>query len=145
MASDEIRQSILALEFMRGLPADLRARLAELLEKISDVKKVPEGGTWIREGEHGPNKGYVLLKGEVEVRKSDSPDIDCQAPQLLGEMMQFTPAHLRTATVVAATDCVVLRFLWDDFWAETGRVLSESEFDVVKEALKDVAWGHLAG
>ena len=112
----DYRDKISALGFMNELTHQLRQDTVEVLIQVGKLRRVPKGGIWIREGEHSANKGYILLKGKVCIQKSDHPDLECETPELLGEMMQFNPAHLRTATVKAVTDCIVMRFIWDDFW-----------------------------
>ncbi|MBI5095248.1 MAG: Crp/Fnr family transcriptional regulator [Candidatus Hydrogenedentes bacterium] len=129
---------------LKELATDLRTEMAEILAGISDLRKVPMGKCWIHEHEKAPNNGYVLLEGSVIVRKSGTPDIECEAPEFLGEMMQFMPSHERTASVTALSDCAVLRFQWDDFWKEISAKLSPEHQEKIKEAIKNTTWAHFA-
>jgi CRP-like cAMP-binding protein len=142
MTSKEIRDAVLRVRTVAGLSEELRGQVAEILLTVSQPRSVAKGTVWLHEGEHTENKGYILLKGAVGIQKSESPPVECRGPELLGEMMQFNPLHLRTATVVTLEDSVVLRFLWDDFWALTAKQLSASDQEKVKDAVKDLAWRH---
>lgn len=142
MDDKEVCKTICQLRFMQELPEDLREKVSAILQGISELRTVPQGKTWIREGEHTQNKGYILLKGSVGIRKADYPAHAEDAPELLGEIMQFNPAHLRAATVVAAEDSVLMSFLWDDFWASTARALPGPDQEKVKAAVGTFAWEH---
>ena len=145
MDSVELRTAILDVAFMRHFSEDLRGKVAVLFQEVAALRRVPKNAAWIRQNEPAENKGYLLVEGAVAIQKPDAPEISCEAPELLGEMMQFNPTHLRTATVVAMRDCVVLQFLWDDFWARTRQRLSEPEQEKVRQVLEEVAWEHLTG
>ncbi len=142
MTVEELRNPVHNLKLMEELTEDLRNKLGLVLLKISEMRRVPKGASWLREKEHTPNKGYILVKGSAVVRKGDAPEIACQAPQLFGEMMQFNPTGVRTATVVTSEPCVVLRFLWDDFWAATEKELTPEENEQVRSVLQSLAWEH---
>ena len=145
MKPEKILERIQALAFMRELAPALPPRVAGAFVEVSEQRKVSEGGTWIREHEHSEDKGYILLRGKVAITRSEAPDVVCEAPELLGEMMQFNPMHERTATVAAADECLVLRFFWDTFWTKLGETLSEDEVQQVRTALESQAWDHLTG
>lgn len=145
MSFGNLRPEFERLRLMEHVPSHVRLPLVEILEEISELRSVPRDGVWLRENEPSENKGYVLLKGSVVVRKAGAPDTVVQAPELLGEAMQFNPKHLRTATVVANEDIVVARFLWDEFWSAVEQRCSEPERQAIREAVETVAWDHLAG
>ncbi len=130
---------------MREFREELRTELAAVLLGISEARRVPKGCTWIREHEHAKNKGFVLLKGTAKILKSDTPEILCRAPELIGEMMQFSPLHERTATVLAAENCVVLQFIWDDFWARVEAQFPQAARQQIRSAVEGLAWTHLTG
>ena len=140
----DYRDAFLKLGFMAELTHQLRQDTVEVLIQVGKLRSVPKGGLWIREGEHTTNKGYVLLQGTVCIQKSGHPDIECEAPELLGEMMQFNPAHSRTATIKAMTDCIVMRFIWDDFWDASKQYFSSSDQEELKNAVESCAWSHFA-
>ena len=56
--------------------------------------------------------------------------------------MQFNPRGLRTATVTASMDSVVMQFSWDDFWAALDKRLSPDDQAKVREAIEGYAWRH---
>lgn len=145
MDIEEVRDAVLNLRFAKALPHDLRNKVAAIVVNVSELRKIDKGQVWIREHEHGADKGYVLVKGNVTIQKAESPLVECGAPELLGEMMQFSPAHERTATVVAGSDCVVLRFFWDEFWKRVAESLPPEEVQTIRTGLEEQAWSHLTG
>ncbi|NUM53242.1 MAG: hypothetical protein HUU46_06335 [Candidatus Hydrogenedentes bacterium] len=142
MDMDEVRTKIKGLRIMHGLDDALQEKLTDLLQSISAPRVVPAGGVFIHEHEHVDNKGYILLEGRVLVRKEGFPDVVCKAPELIGEIMQFNPAGVRTATCAGAVESIVLRFMWDEFWTRAEKILSEEELKQVKETLETQAWEH---
>ncbi|MCC6486004.1 MAG: cyclic nucleotide-binding domain-containing protein [Candidatus Hydrogenedentes bacterium] len=86
--------------------------------------------------------GYILLKGSVAIRKASGELHSEDAPELIGEIIQYNPSHSRAATVVASADCVVMRFDWDDFWKKCGETLTQDEVQHVKSAVESFAWEH---
>jgi len=144
MNPDDIHEAICKMNFLHGLPKELKDKVARILQNISALRRIAMGSDWLREGEHSENKGYILLEGAVSIRKEDSPGHTEEAPQLLGEIMQFNPQQLRTATVVATESCVVMRFKWDEFWTRVEESVSKDELDKVKTALEGFAWEHFS-
>lgn len=142
MDMDEVRTKIGSLRIMRGLDDALKDKLTDLLQSISVPRVVPAGGVFIHEREHVDNKGYILLQGAVLVRKEGFPDITCKAPELIGEIMQFNPAGVRTATCAGAVESIVLRFMWDEFWTRAEQALTPGEIARLKETLETQAWEH---
>jgi CRP-like cAMP-binding protein len=144
MNPDDVHDAMCKMSFMHALPAELKSKVARILQNISKLRRVPLGTAWLREGEHSENKGYILLEGAVSIRKQDSLGHSEDAPELLGEIMQFNPQQMRTATVVATEDCVVMRFVWDEFWERAEESLSAPEQEKVKTALEGFAWEHFS-
>jgi CRP-like cAMP-binding protein len=145
MTPEEILATILQISFLRTLPEQLRHQVAGILEETGELRQVPKSAAWLREHEQGKNLGYLLLKGQAKVEKTDAPEIICRAPELLGEMMQFNPAHERTASVTALEDCVVMQFSWDAFWEALQAKCPEADQKKVRSALEEVAWRHVTG
>lgn len=142
MDIDKVRVNIRALRIMKDLDEGLQEKLADLFQSIGIPRTVPAGGVFIHEREHVDNKGYILLEGRVLVRKEGFQDVVCKAPELIGEIMQFNPAGVRTATCAGAVDSVVLRFMWDEFWERAEKALTEEELKLVRETLETQAWEH---
>jgi hypothetical protein len=142
MDMDDVRTKIKSLRIMRGLDDGLQEKLVDLFQSISAPRVVPAGGVFIHEREHVDNKGYILLQGVVLVRKEGFPDVTCKAPELIGEIMQFNPAGVRTATCAGAVESIVLRFMWDEFWTRAKSALTPEEMAHVKESLETQAWEH---
>lgn len=145
MKPEETRKTIGNIKFMQELPEQLREKAIDLFEQASEQRSVPKDAVFIHAQEQTQNKGFLLLKGSVSIQKPDAPEVTCTAPELLGEMMQLTPAKVRTATVSAAEDCVVMRFDWADLWAKAGVLLTPEEQAQLDEAIKSLAWDHLVG
>ncbi|MCC6795738.1 MAG: hypothetical protein IT366_11530 [Candidatus Hydrogenedentes bacterium] len=135
MDMDEVNTRIKCLRFMRDMGDELREKLADLFQSVSTPRAVPAGGVFIRENEHINDKGYILLDGALLIQKYGSPNVQCEAPQLIGEVMQFNPAGVRTATCAGAVPSLILRFTWDQFWSRATIVLTETELSNVKDAL----------
>lgn len=142
MIPDGARDLVLQLSFMNGFPETLRERLADIFIEVSEVRRIRTGQLITREGGRGRNRGFILLDGSVRIHKSDVPDSKAKPPELLGEVMQFNPKRSRTATVTAHEKGLVLRFMWDDFWAGTKRYLTKEEQDLVRKTLEERAWEH---
>lgn len=142
MDSEEATKTICSTKFMQTIPGGFREKVSDVLLEISKLRRVPLGETWIQEGDKADARGFILLKGSVSIRKGGEQAHSEEAPELLGEIMQFNPAHSRTATVVATDECVVMRFDWDDLWAKLGEKLTEDEVSKVKTAVESFAWEH---
>ena len=59
--------------------------------------------------------------------------------------MQFSTGGVRTATVAAAENCIVLRFLWDDFWSAVAKAFPADAQETIRAAVQTLAWAHFAG
>ena len=76
----------------------------------------------------GVSKNDIQISVEGETLK------ECAAPEILGEMKQFTVENERTATVRATADASILTFYWHDLV-----VLSETVFSGEDQlAIQDV-------
>ena len=142
MGPEEIRATVLEVPFVTEFERPVRETLASLLQEVSEVRRLRKGHRMTREGSRGRNRGFILISGSVRIQKADVPDIKARAPELLGEVMQFNPKKMRTATVTAHEDCVVLRFMWDDFWDAVGRYFPEEDQTKVRSRLEQRAWEH---
>lgn len=140
MDSNQPRQVILKLRFMSSLPLDLRDKVADVFVKISEQRSVPAGGVFIHEHENVDDRGFILLSGKILVRKSEAPDATCDAPEILGEIQQFNPAHKRTATLSGAVPCVVMVFKWSDLWNTLNQELLPGQIEEIRKALEMHAW-----
>ncbi len=133
------------LSVLLELPDHLRDRVAATLLRVSTFSNLDPETTLYEEGDRSSNDGYVLLNGEVTVRKSDGFATTVQAPALLGEMQQF---HLeddwrRIATVIAGENVSVLYFDWSAFYdALVEGDLTADEVAFVRDVLRSQAWMH---
>jgi CRP/FNR family transcriptional regulator, cyclic AMP receptor protein len=92
---------------------DAPAALLRHLVDVGHVVHVPPRWTMLAE-QTAPDKAYVLLKGEVEVRRRGSQLGYCSPGEILGEL-GILHRRLRSATVVAATDVMALHLSSDEF------------------------------
>lgn len=83
-------------------PRSLRADLVDL----GRILRVRAGWTLLPEGTP-PDKAYVLLDGQVAVRRARTDLHRCGPGEILGEL-GIVRRRLRSATVVSATDVTVL-------------------------------------
>ena len=145
MDNEQIRTLVLQVPFITSLSEDLREKLADIILNIGVVRRVAQGQIMTRESGQGKNRGFILLDGVIGVQKAEAPYSKCRPPELLGELMQFNPKGMRTATLTAREECVVLRFQWNEFWNELMTNLSETEVAKIRQALEDRAWEHFTG
>lgn len=103
---------------------------------------IREGGRIFSIDDTETDKGYILLSGEISIQKKDSPEIVKPGPELLGEMGQMNPQHVRTASVTAATDTQLIQFSWGKLHAALRKRLNEEEMSALKSSLQQYAWGH---
>jgi CRP/FNR family transcriptional regulator, cyclic AMP receptor protein len=93
--------------------ADAPAALLRRMVDLGHVVHVQPRWTMLAE-QTAPEKAYVLLTGEVEVRRRGEHLGRCRAGEVLGEL-GILRHRLRSATVVASTDVVALHLRDDVF------------------------------
>lgn len=142
MDTNEQRKLIVTLGFISGLDEDLRHKAADAFIHISEHTRLEAGTVLFTQGEEGSDTGYILLSGDVEVSKTTGTTLRCQVPELLGEMKQFNPVAVRTATVETKSEAEVLRFQWPRFEADIRERLDRDQRKLLKESLQNYAWRH---
>lgn len=142
MDMEKVREVILQVPVIHSLPGDLNEKVTDVIMEIGVVRRVAEGQIMTRENKHGKNRGFVLLKGVIGIQKADMPYSKCRPPELLGEVMQFNPKGMRTATLTAREECWVIRFQWNEFWNTLMSNFSEAEVATIRETLEERAWEH---
>ena len=102
-------------EFMSGrdlrkIPLFSDFSLAELaqLRSAMEVERKPAGTVVICEGQEGGRDFFVLVEGVVAVKQGDMVVARRKPYSPVGELA-FITDRKRSATVVAETDCVLLR------------------------------------
>lgn len=100
---------------LKGLPLFEHCSKAELatIAKVTDQVEVSAGRVLIREGERG-RELFVLLRGEVEVRRKGRKLATLGPGAMVGEMALVSDAP-RSATVTALSDLDVLVITDRDF------------------------------
>lgn len=142
MEPEKASEIIKKISFMHDLKPEGREKLATILSVLGPVKTLPAKTVLFRKGDKADNRGVILLEGQIDVEKDDAPEITADAPQLLGEMSQFSPNKIRTATVTAATELHVIEFKWSDLKTRAQENLSTNELNDLFSALEDYAWAH---
>ena len=142
MEPQDNHDAIVRVPIVAEFAQPIRETFATLVQEISEVRRLRKGHRMTREGSRGRNRGFILLSGSVRIHKSEMLDAKVHAPELLGEVMQFNPKRLRVATVLAHEDCLVLRFMWDDFWDAAARYFAPDDLATVRGALERRAWEH---
>lgn len=140
MESEGIRATLLTLSALDHLSPELRAKVAQLLLDLGKCLSLAEGDVLIHEGDVGGGSGYVLLAGNMRVEHERDTAVRLTPPALLGEMHQFNPRALRTATVTADTPCEVLKFSWFDFQFRATSQLTHDEQDALMETMEQLVW-----
>lgn len=86
--------------------ADAPAPLLAALVDLGHVVQVRPNWALLAE-QTAPDKAYVLLRGEVDVRRQRTDLGRCHSGEILGEL-GIVHHRLRSATVVTATEATVL-------------------------------------
>ena len=100
----ELINYIHALPFFNNFT---QAQIDEILS-ASNLNKVDAGNTIIEEGEID-DSFYILISGDVLVRKGDRDVAVLEKGQCFGEMAYLT-GEARTASIIAKSDCILLKF-----------------------------------
>jgi serine/threonine protein phosphatase PrpC len=105
------------IAILKRIPIFAHLTYNELVKVVglTQLVKVKGGETFIREGEPG-DELYVVLAGEVSVVKGGQHITALKAGAHLGEMALIDNA-MRSATIVAASDCNLLAMRRDEFFS----------------------------
>ena len=142
MESNAIPAVLAEIPFMHALPDSTRDDLIRVIKDVSTPETIEEGTVVFTQGEPGTDIGYFLLEGDIEIAKSGAIPLQKSGPELLGEMKQFNPVGLRTATVNALSSLDVLSFKWPELHSALEAYLSADAFQAVEQALENYAWEH---
>lgn len=143
MLLNELRNRLSQLSLVKSVPATMRPRVVMVLLGVGQEGKANKGFVLFRQGDEHDDTAYVLVSGSVTVEKEDAPSVEVQSPHLLGEMIQYSPLKERSATVTSSTQVRLLRFTWNGFFQTAGDIFSPEEMDHLKQAIEEVAWGHV--
>jgi CRP-like cAMP-binding protein len=144
MHLNEIRDRIGHIPVVHELPEDIRQRFAMILLGLGHEVTATDGQVLFEEGQGDDDVAYVMLEGTLLVEKSEVPALLVNAPELLGEVVKFSPLARRSATVTAQGDVKLLKFYWTPFFHAMDQVFNPDERLDVRHALEDIAWGHFA-
>lgn len=136
----EDRQILARLPLLRRLPDTTQERVCVLLDDISKKTTIAEGEKLLREGHLVFASGYILLEGSIQIERAGLAPIELDAPIMLGEVSRFSQDDVRTATVHATSDGILLRFSWDDLYERAEEELSEENNKAFLHAIEGVVW-----
>ncbi len=139
MRLDEYRKKILDVPSIHALPPSLKSRMAMILLWIGHEAEVPAGGEIYSQGAQDEDTGSILVSGSVQISVKGETIRECAAPELLGEMKQFTEANKRTATVRAVDDATILTFYWQDLVMLNDTVFSGQDQVAIRDVITEVA------
>ena len=99
-----------SVSLFHPIPGEELGSLASILQEVAFAP----GETFIRQGEAAHHL-YIIVEGEVEIRRSDGKMFIATVAEVIGEraVLAQTP---RNADCTAQTDVVALRVDKDDFW-----------------------------
>ena len=106
-------------------PETILAEMAHLMQEV----EIPEGAEIVKEGETG-NCMYIIHSGEVKMHKGQHILATLKEKDFFGEL-SLLDTETRSASAVAATDCVLFHIDQDPFYD-----LMESRPEVVKGVIK---------
>jgi len=139
MRLDEYRKQILDVPSIHSLAPDLKSRVAMILLWITHEADIPKGEIIYSQGAEDEDTGCVLVSGSVQISVEGETLKECRAPEILGEMKQFTKVNQRTATVKASEDCSILTFYWHDLIMLSDTVFSGEDQLAIHDVITKVA------
>ncbi len=128
------------LPLVAAMPPATQDNLAGLFVDVSEVVPLTPGEALIHEGALGGSAGYLLLEGAVEVTRECAPAVQLKAPALFGEMQQFNPQALRTATVTPTAPGSALKFTWQELYTRARDALSKADQEHFANAIEESVW-----
>lgn len=130
------------LPLWRGLPEEIRRKICSVFPWIVESESYKDGDIVFTEGDRCQSKGYLLVKGGIQLRKGSMPGKVFQAPHLLGVMPKNEPDLTWSATGTAQGDVSILSFSWRAYTAQLEEHLTDDELSSVVEAMRRNAAEH---
>ena len=108
--TDPDAPDLLSAKSLSRMPLFSRFNFGELAELrgAMELLRKPAGTVIVREGQTGSRDFFVVLGGSVEIQ-SEGRVLDQRGADTMFGEISFVADRPRTATVVAADDCVLLR------------------------------------
>lgn len=138
------RERIADIPLTQSLPAKLRRRFAMIFWWIASLQEVSKGERIYIEGAKDEETGCLLIAGKVSIQKEGEETEVVTAPDILGEIQQFTRTRERTATVEAVEHCQLLTFTWWDLASHCVALFDIDERTILQEILEQYALGRCA-
>lgn len=139
MRLDKYRKQILDVPSIHALPPELKSRVAMILLWIAHEAEVPSGEVIYSQGAEDEDTGCVLVSGSVQISVEGETLKECAAPEILGEMKQFTEVNQRTATVRATEDASILTFYWHDLVLLSETIFSNEDQLSIRDVITKLA------
>lgn len=132
----QFRNTLQDLALIQELPEEWRSDVIDSFLAVADVTALSAGDVLYKKGAADENTGALLAQGAARIDRVDGESKDLRAPDLLGELMQYTDDQVRTATVTATEDAVLLAFPWDDFVSHAKTTLNSQQQGQLKTAFQ---------
>ncbi|MBI4550825.1 MAG: sigma 54-interacting transcriptional regulator [Candidatus Latescibacteria bacterium] len=98
-----------SLDYLQKVPDDLIQKIAKDMQAID----IPAGTTLFHEGDEG-DAVYIVVDGILSIERDDTPVVTRGPGELVGEFA-LLDNHSRSATVIAASDARLFKWLRTDF------------------------------
>ena len=138
------REKISSVPLTQSMPPKLRTRFAMIFWWIANFQEASKGERIYIEGAKDEETGCLLISGKVSIQKEGEETEVVTAPDILGEIQQFTRSRERTATVEAVEHCQLLTFTWWDLATQCVALFELDERTVLQEILEQYALGRCA-
>lgn len=136
------RGALLKLALFHGLPDELRLRVCLLLQWVAHPIAYQDGEVILQQGAMCGGEGYLLARGNVDIRKAGQFVETRSAPDLLGVMPEFNPDLRWTASVTARGAVETLRFAWLELNALFVQRSTRNEQELFAQAIRANAASH---
>jgi CRP-like cAMP-binding protein len=131
--------TVMDLTLLRGLPDPLKVRVCLVLQWIAQRLTVPDGAVLFDQGRLCGDTGYLVTRGDVEIRRGGLAVHVVHAPGMLGVLPQFVPDLRWTATAIVKGDVELLKFSWLALKAMLQQRLSPEDLREFNAALENAA------
>ncbi len=128
-------ETLVDLPALRGLPDALKVRVSLSLHWIAQRVVLPDGACLFDQDGLCGDAGYLLLHGEVELRKAGRLFQTIAAPNFLSVLIEFDPDLKWTATASAHGAIEFLKFSWLNYRTMIKQRLSAQDLERFTKAL----------
>jgi CRP-like cAMP-binding protein len=132
-------ETVMDLRLLRGLRDPLKVRVWLALQWIAQRLTLPDGAVLFEQGRLCGDTGYLVTRGDMEIRRAGLAVHVVHAPGMLGVLPQFVPDLRWTATASAKGNVELLKFSWLALKAILQQRLSAEDLRQFNAALENAA------